>query len=290
MSPKSLVILLLIAVIVVDTVLRVVGDWELYANTGNWPLYLGFVVGLAALLETYCLLRFESWYYRWGPKIRGERWQTAGESGQIRQAVRPLLKVKDALARESPKGFMFRRPLPCLTGAFLRVFLRVEDAEQGAAIRYEVRPFYSVGLGMLFAISLFFSPYGGVSFIRIVAWYQIGVTVLWGVWAVPRELKTLARLRHIRRALAKYGLRVCTECGYDLFGQAENHLCPRCRAPLFVCFECGYDLHGQTEARCPECATPFEEHLLQQWAAQPIDAPPVTGSQPAEPIQSFAEP
>ena len=30
-----------------------------------------------------------------------------------------------------------------------------------------------------------------------------------------------------------------------------------------VCLKCGYDLRGQTEARCPECASAFDEKLLE---------------------------
>ncbi len=34
------------------------------------------------------------------------------------------------------------------------------------------------------------------------------------------------------------------------------------RHKLGLCERCGYDLRGQTEARCPECGTPFDEKLL----------------------------
>ena len=29
-----------------------------------------------------------------------------------------------------------------------------------------------------------------------------------------------------------------------------------------ICLKCGYDLRGQTEARCPECGTPFDAKLI----------------------------
>ncbi len=29
-----------------------------------------------------------------------------------------------------------------------------------------------------------------------------------------------------------------------------------------ICLKCGYDLRGQTEARCPECGTPFDAELI----------------------------
>ena len=29
-----------------------------------------------------------------------------------------------------------------------------------------------------------------------------------------------------------------------------------------ICMGCGYNLHGQTDARCPECGTPFDLSLL----------------------------
>ncbi len=29
-----------------------------------------------------------------------------------------------------------------------------------------------------------------------------------------------------------------------------------------ICLKCGYDLRGQTEARCPECGTPFDAELM----------------------------
>jgi hypothetical protein len=269
MSRRSVIILLLIVAIAADTVIRVVSNWKLYANTGIWPLYFGLFVLLVGLLEGYSYWHFEGWYYRIGPKIQSEVWRTAGSVDEILDAIRPYLTDKNVPARESDKGLMFRRPMYCFDTAYLRAFVRVEDGPAGAVIRYQVRAPYAMVLMLLFAISLFFSAYGGVWFIRIVIWYQIGVTAVWAAWSIPRELKALARLRRVRRALAEYGLKVCTRCGHDLFGQGESHLCPKCCTPLFVCFACGYDLYGQTEARCPECATPFEEHLLQQWTPQP---------------------
>jgi len=32
---------------------------------------------------------------------------------------------------------------------------------------------------------------------------------------------------------------------------------------ILVCLKCGYDLRGQPGPRCPECATPFDEKLLE---------------------------
>ena len=29
-----------------------------------------------------------------------------------------------------------------------------------------------------------------------------------------------------------------------------------------ICLKCGYELRGQTEARCPECGTPFDAELI----------------------------
>ena len=31
-----------------------------------------------------------------------------------------------------------------------------------------------------------------------------------------------------------------------------------------LCLNCGYNLKGLTEPRCPECNTPFDEHLLEK--------------------------
>ena len=36
------------------------------------------------------------------------------------------------------------------------------------------------------------------------------------------------RLRHIRNGLARFNLRVCEECGYDLFGHEVLTVCPEC--------------------------------------------------------------
>jgi hypothetical protein len=228
---------MLIVIVVVATVYWVAGHWGTYARilAGLWPLLVGFLVVIASLLEVVWWMRFDGWYYQFGPTVCREQWQTSGTDEQIRESIRRILDTAGWVGRESPAGFSFRRAGFWEYGS--RVLLRLEETEQGTAVGYEVRPILAAPLWLPVAAALFFSPFRVFFFAPVISWLVTPVFFLLGVWAIayyiwlaPREARRMARVRHIRQALAAYRLGVCEKCGYDLFGHSEKNVCPECGA------------------------------------------------------------
>jgi hypothetical protein len=233
---RNVIALVLIGLIVAGTVYWIASHWNTYGGilAGLWPLLVGFLVALVSLWEVAWWLRFDGWYYQFGPTIRCEQWQTCGTDDQIREAIRPILNTENWVGRETSAGFLVRRE-----GFWRRygsrVSLRLEDTEQGTAVRYEVRPLLTAPLWLLAVAALFFSPFRVFFFVPAIAWFATPcfcLLVIWVfvyyIWLAPYEAKRMARVKHIRAALAEYRLAVCEECGYDLFGHSEKLVCPEC--------------------------------------------------------------
>ncbi len=172
----------------------------------------------------YC---FAGWYYRTGPAILRERWQTTATEEQVRQSIRPLLGADQLIARESAEGFLFRQRTVSIN-AWTRIALRIEVTQHGAALLYEVRPFYSMAplilpIGWLSAAAF---GLGGPS--PLLAAGCIAIVFFIYKWIVPWDVARMGRLPTVRRALAPHGLLVCQRCGYDLFGHTDANRCPEC--------------------------------------------------------------
>lgn len=178
-------------------------------------------------VEVVAYYRFAGWYYRTGPTILRERWQTTAVDAQIRQAIRPLLGADELVGRESAEGFRFRQRGASIN-AWTRIVLRIEETQHGAALHYEVRPFYSFAPAIL--------PVGWLSAAALglggqTLYLCVGLIVLVFIvykWILPWDVARMGRLRSVRRALAPYGLLVCERCGYDLFGHTDANRCPEC--------------------------------------------------------------
>lgn len=235
MTRKNAIAVILIVLIVGGTVFWIASHWDTYAGilVGLWPLLVGSLVALASLLEVTWWLRFDVWYYQFGPKICSEHWQTTGTGDQLREAIRAILNTDNWTGRESPAGFFVRREGLSRYGS--RVMLRLEATGQGTAVGYEVRPLLMAPLWLLAAAALFFSPFRVFFFAPVVSWLVtpafcllVAWVVAYYLWLAPREAKHMARVKHIRRVLAEYRLGVCEKCGYDLFGHSEKYICPEC--------------------------------------------------------------
>ncbi len=235
MTRHRFIVLMLIGLIVAAGTYWIVGHWSAYRGllVELWPIVVGSLVAVASVLEVVWWLRFDPWYYRTGPKICSESWQTSGRGEQLREAVRPVLTTGGWVGRESPGGFFVRRRGLWRFGS--RVSLHLEDTDQGTAVNYEVRPVLAAPLWLIFVASIVLSRFRVFLVVPIISWFIVPMLafvtlhgIVYYVWLAPREAKRLARVGHIRRALARYRLGVCEECGYDLFGHSGAYVCPEC--------------------------------------------------------------
>ncbi len=192
------------------------------------PLILIVVFEMALWFEAAAYYRFAGWYYRNGPAILRERWQTTADAAQIRQAVRVVLDADNLIGRESVDGFNFRQRTASVN-SWTRIALRIEEAEHGAALHYEVRPFYSIA-PLIIPIPWMIFGASGITGGRIMFSAAAPVFLIFAIykWIMPWDVARIGRLRSVRRALARYGLRVCECCGYDLFGLTGGLRCPEC--------------------------------------------------------------
>ena len=187
---------------------------------------LALVMGVYSVevVAYYC---FAGWYYRTGPAILRERWQTTALDAQIRQAIRPLLCADELVGRESAEGFHFRQRVASIN-AWTRIVLRIEETQHGAALHYEVRPFYSFAPMILPVPWLSAAAFGmGGQTLYLCVGLLVLVFIVYK-WILPWDVARMGRLRSVRRALAPYGLLVCERCGYDLFGHSDVNRCPEC--------------------------------------------------------------
>ena len=191
------------------------------------PLVALAVVMVAYFVEVAAYYRFAGWYYLSGPAILRERWQTTGKVEQIRQAIRPLLDADELVGRESAQGFHFRQRAATIN-AWTRIVLRIEETERGAALHYEVRPFYSFAPLILPIAWLAAGAFGVGRLTLLSAAGPVVVVFAIYKWIVPWDVSRMGRLPTIRRALASHGLLVCERCGYDLFGHTDANRCPEC--------------------------------------------------------------
>ncbi|MCZ6817304.1 MAG: hypothetical protein O7F76_11515 [Planctomycetota bacterium] len=191
------------------------------------PLVALLLVMVAYSVEAAAYYCFAGGYYRTGPAILRERWQTTAPADRIRETIRPLLSADQLVGRESAQGFHFRQRTASIN-AWTRIVLRIEETERGAALHYEVRPFYSFAplilpTGWLAAGVL---GMGGLGLFSAAA--PIAVVFVIYKWIMPWDVARMGRLPSVRRALAVHGLLVCERCGYDLFGHSDANRCPEC--------------------------------------------------------------
>lgn len=179
---------------------------------------------LLFLIETAAYVLKAGWYYRFGPTLRRERWQTRATTSEARGAIRQALRGCGLAARMHRAGFAFRRPMWTLS-AWPRVFLRIEEGSAGAILVYEVRPFVSMALMAVLGVGWILANvdalHWSVSVVAVAATYA-------GLWR--HDLRALGRLRGMRAKLRDIGLRICTHCGYDRYGQAADRPCSECGA------------------------------------------------------------
>ncbi len=191
------------------------------------PLVALGLAMVAYLVEVAAYYGFAGWYYRAGPAILRERWQTTAGDAQIREAIRPLLGADQLVGRESAEGFHFRQRAASVN-AWTRIVLQIEETQRGAALHYQVRPFYSGALLILPIAWLAAGVFGMGGLTLLTGAGSVVIVFVIYRWIVPWDIARMGRLRSVRRALAPHGLLVCERCGYDLFGHTPAARCPEC--------------------------------------------------------------
>ena len=184
-------------------------------------------VFVAYLVEVIAYYSFSEWYFRVGPGLVKERWQTSGTVEDVSCAVGFHLNADGLVGRQRSRGICLRQRAAGVN-AWPRIWLWIEDSQQGAALHFEVRPFYSVAFLVLPIVWLVTSVFGAGG---SMAYLSLGVVVIVASfyrWIMPWDLRRINRLPTIRRALAPFGQRVCEQCGYDLFGHDGSSSCPEC--------------------------------------------------------------
>lgn len=182
---------------------------------------LGVMVIIVTVECAFYLLK-SPFYYRLGPNLFREQWQTSAEVGAVWAALRAALPGCTFSTRDGGSILCFRRPWWAFS-AYPRATLRVADGPDAATIVYEVKPF----IGMApFAIVLMLTALAGLAAFITLATVIFIVLIYVLLWRY--ELRKLARLACLRKNLRGIGVLVCTQCGYDLFRREEDQPCPEC--------------------------------------------------------------
>ena len=189
--------------------------------TGYALLIMAFLSTLV-LLECVLYFRRTPWYFRLGPTLHREQWQTSVSASEAHEAIARALPQSDLSTRDSGTFAAFRRPWWVLS-AYPRATLRAEPGADHAVLIYEVKPFLTMApfavYMLMVALGGFLPHIGFASFAFIVVVY----VALW-----RHELKKLNRLHSLRVALRPIGVRICENCGYDLFVHVGATRCPEC--------------------------------------------------------------
>jgi hypothetical protein len=194
------------------------------------PFLVSVVAFLLGLIETYLYYRFNEWYYRSGPAVVRESWQTKGSVEAVYRAVRPHLRADGMAGAERSAGFCLRQRW-WVHNIWPRVWLGVEEAEEGAVLRFAVRPFCSFTFGLIPVAILMAAAVRRLVLVRLTLASLAAVLLfllLYFTWLMRKNIAHIGRLRTIRQALASHGLHVCDRCGYDLFAHAPGSRCPEC--------------------------------------------------------------
>lgn len=199
------------------------------------------LVLLLSLIECVLFFVFHAGYFRRGPTMVREEWQTNRPAAEVSRVIWKHLDADRLVGRERQGGFAIRQYALTTINTYPRVWLSVRDGPHGAILTFEIRPFLSMlvlPIPLLAAAALRLGvPLSTWSFVAFTLIYVI----LGYKWLLPYDVKRIGRLRSIRRALASMGLRICEKCGYDLFGTPDARNCP----------ECGYGI----ESSGPPCTT-----------------------------------
>jgi hypothetical protein len=194
-------------------------------NSVQFGLSIGTVITAAlCFVETLAYLFCARWYFRLGPALHREEWQTRATPSEVRGVVGRALRHSRLVARRRGDVFCFRRPIWAMS-AWPRVALRMTDGAEGVILVYEVRPFITMALVAIIGVGWLLARTDQIYWAISTAFIIVTYGAFW-----RHELNVLARLRALRACTREIGLRICTRCGYDLYGRPADQPCPECGA------------------------------------------------------------
>ncbi len=181
-----------------------------------------FVLGSLVLIECIFYFRKSRWYFRLGPTLHREQWQTRATVAEAREAIARSLPSCGLPFRDHGDFAAIRRPWWVLS-AYPRAVLRAEPGAEHAVLIYEVKPFLTMAPNAAYMLIMALGGiYPNIGF----AMFAFVIIVYFGLWR--QELRYLNRLPQLRIALRPIGVRVCEGCGYDLFAHETTARCPEC--------------------------------------------------------------
>lgn len=190
------------------------------------PLNIGLItlaiVLVAWLAETVLYLTLFGPYWRFGPPLSREEWQTSVSSVDAHAALQRALHASQLVARVRGPTYCFRRRLQDVS-FWPRAALYVVDSPNGAILTYEVRPTATMTLFTVWLLGVVL--FNATWFLPFVL--AIVIALLYAYYW-KRELRFFDRLRPVRHELRSIGLLVCDYCGYDLHRREEGDPCPEC--------------------------------------------------------------
>lgn len=191
--------------------------WLMFLHLG--VVLVSLLILLVELVLFYCKHRG---YYRLGPVVWRQSWQTPADENRVHELLQTALTQSKLSWTRHGSEYALRRHWAA-TSTYPRILFRIEMTPEGACIVCEIKPFLSATLFVIAGlVPSTFLPnmylMGGLALFVVLAY----------AWFFTWELPRLKRLDHIREALANLGARACPHCGYDLFKLPTNAPCPEC--------------------------------------------------------------
>lgn len=176
----------------------------------------------AAIVETALYLTFNSYYYKLGPALRREEWQSRVTPDAARAAMEHALIEGPLVGRARSDVLCIRRRV-WDWGLQPRLLLRYVEAGPGTSFVCETRPF----IGIVFlGLAIFFFLAAHVHLIVAISILPLLILLCRATWM--RDARYMSRLSPLRTALRGIGIQICEYCGYDLHGHDLSRPCPEC--------------------------------------------------------------
>lgn len=197
----------------------------MFAN--RWIMIWVCVCSCTAWITIFILYwRGIRWYYRFGPPVLHEEWQSSSDESEVKWQLMCFGGDGDLVVYHWRDGIGLRLKSQGLT-KIGRATVSVRSNEKGAVLTYQVRlsVAFPLMLAMMYCAIPVFSSWHWAS------WIHFLTVVFWLYFAFFRNDRTIRefeRLPKLRRQLQQLGVHVCSNCGYDLFQRDLACTCPEC--------------------------------------------------------------